>query len=342
MATAKKTPSGMWKVRVYSHTTPDGKKHYKAFTAPTKQEAEQEASRFSGDADRAQRQDLTVAEAIAGYIRAKDGVLSPSTIRGYRRMERNNYTGIATEKIRRLNSERVQRFVSELAKDMSPKSVKNIYGLLTAAVALYLPEKTFKVKLPMPNKKRDTAPTDAAVVALYHAAHGWLKICVGLGAFCGMRRGEVAALKYGDIDEGVIRIHADMVPDESDHYVYKEMPKTVDSVRDVYAPQELLDLIGSGDPDALIIDKHPNSITARFEDLCRDLKITGVRFHDLRSYYASAGVIIPDTYLAQFGGWSRSSTVMKSVYQRAQADKTQKYADMLTGHFSALISKSMT
>ena len=61
MATAKKTPSGMWKCRVYSHTTPDGKKHYRAFMGGTKQEAEQKAARFSGTADRFARCDLTVA-----------------------------------------------------------------------------------------------------------------------------------------------------------------------------------------------------------------------------------------------------------------------------------------
>ena len=68
MATAKLTPSGMYKVRVYSHTTPDGKKHYRAFTAPLKAEAEQMAAKFSGSADRAARCDLTVSEAIDRYI----------------------------------------------------------------------------------------------------------------------------------------------------------------------------------------------------------------------------------------------------------------------------------
>ena len=36
MAKAKKLPSGNWRVRVYSHTTPDGQKKYESFTASTK------------------------------------------------------------------------------------------------------------------------------------------------------------------------------------------------------------------------------------------------------------------------------------------------------------------
>ena len=343
MATAKKTPSGMWKVRVYSHTTPDGKKHYRAFTAPLKAEAEQLASEFSGSADRAAKVDLTVAEAIAGYIRAKDGVLSPSTIRGYNRMARNNYTDISREKIRRLTSERVQIWISALAKTLSPKSVKNAYGLLTAAVNLYLPDRSFRVRLPAQVKRTDVAPTDEQVLALYNAAPHWLKICIGLAAFCGLRRGEVSALKYGDIKDGIVHVHADMVQDASGAYHYKPMPKTADSIRDVPAPQELVDLIGDGPDDDFIIDKYTGSITAMFEALRNDLSMTSIRFHDLRAYYASTGaVLIPDTYLARFGGWSKSSGVMKDVYQRELIDRTQVYADMMTSHFSGLISKSLT
>ena len=40
MATAKKLPSGSWRILVYSHTDQDGKRRYKSFTAPTKKEAE--------------------------------------------------------------------------------------------------------------------------------------------------------------------------------------------------------------------------------------------------------------------------------------------------------------
>lgn len=343
MATAKKTTSGMWKVRVYSHTTPDGKKHYRAFTAPTKQEAEQAAARFSGDINRAARVDLTVAEAIDGYITAKAGVLSPSTVRGYKRMQRNNFTDISREKIRRLTSERVQLWISSLSKTLSPKTVKNAYGLLTASVDLYLPNRSFRVRLPARVKRPDVSPTDEQVLALYNAAPLWLKICIGLAAFCGLRRGEVSALKYGDVKGGVIHVHADMVQDASGVYQYKPMPKTADSIRDVPAPAELLDLIGEGPADDFIIDRYTGSITAMFEALRDDLSMTGIRFHDLRSYYASTGaILIPDTYLARFGGWSKSSGVMKTVYQRELTDRTQVYADMMTNHFSDLISKSMT
>ena len=342
MATAKKTPSGQWKVRVYSHTDADGKKHYRAFTATTKQEAEQQAAKFSGSNDRAARVDLTVAEAIDGYISAKEGVLSPSTVRGYRQMQRCYYDSIGHEKLIKLSNERLQIFVSDLSKSKSPKTVKNAYGLITSTIEMYMPDKSFKVKLPQNPKRRKLAPSDDVVMALYHSAHPWMKLCIGLAAFCGMRRGEISALKYGDIEGSVAHIHADMVQNDQGAFHYKEMPKTVDSTRDAFLPQELLDMIGDGPTDEFIIKEYTGSITSSFAKLCRKLGIKGVRFHDLRGYYASVGAtLIPESYLARFGGWTQSSGVMKEVYQHEIKDATAIYSAKMTEHFSSVI-KSMT
>lgn len=84
MAKAKKLPSGSWRVQVFSYKDATGKNHYESFTAPTKAEAEMIAAEFKASKDRKSKHDLTVEEAVNGYIQAKDGVLSPTTIREYR------------------------------------------------------------------------------------------------------------------------------------------------------------------------------------------------------------------------------------------------------------------
>lgn len=346
MATAKKTPSGMWKCRVYSHTTPDGHKHYRAFTAPTKQQAEQEAANFSGTADRFERCDLTVAEAVAGYISAKEKVLSPSTVYAYRVMERNCFGPISREKIARLTSAKVQRWISDLTAEKSPKYVRNIYTLLTSSVALYEPEITFRITLPAKQKKRSYAPSDAHIAMLYNAAPDWLKICIALAAFGSMRRGEIRALKYKDIDGQIIHVHADMVRGSSkeEPWVYKEIPKTQDSFRDVLVPQEVVDLIGTGDPDAFIIGEGtPNRITDTFMHLRNDLELPDIRFHDLRKYYASvsAALGIPVSYTERAGGWHTGSPVMREVYQKPIVEYEKAYAGQIASHFTGVM-KSMT
>lgn len=301
------------------------------------------ASRFSGDADRAQRQDLTVAEAISGYISAKEGVLSPSTVRGYKKIARNNFEAIATLRIRRLNSETVQRYVSDLSKTLSPKTVKNAYGLLTAAVALYLPGKTFNVKLPARSVKRKDSLTDVDVVALYAAARDWLKICIGLSAFGSLRRGEICSLTYGDVSDGVIYVHTDMVQGDDGAWMIKEMPKTAESVREVSTiPPEVFALIGSGDPAERIVKRTPNEVTKYFIILRDDLGMA-CRFHDLRGFFASSAPVlgVSDTYLAAFGGWRRGSAVLKEHYQKNMAPVADAYAAQMRAHFDGLL-KSMT
>ena len=47
MATAKRLPSGSYRVQVYSHTDSTGRRHYESFTAPTKREAEMLAAEWA-------------------------------------------------------------------------------------------------------------------------------------------------------------------------------------------------------------------------------------------------------------------------------------------------------
>ena len=339
MATAKKTASGMWKCRVYSHTTADGKKHYRAFTAPTKQEAEQEAARFSSSKERAARVDLTVYEAIEGYLSVKEAMLSPSTVLGYKRMSKTRYEAIGPFKIRKLTSSIVQGWISELSRTLAPHTVQNIYGLLTSSVALYAPEIQFRVKLPQKQKNRSYAATDEQVMKLYEAAVPELKKCIALGAFTSMRRGEICAIKYGDIEGNVIHVHADMILGV-DGWTYKPHPKTAESDRLVPVPEEVIELLGEGDADQFVIQWKPDTITKRFIDLRNDLGLQGIRFHDLRKYYASiAAALIPDLYAESFGGWRHGSRVMKEVYQQKIDPLEKQYADTMREHFGDLIRK---
>ena len=86
MANAKKLPSGSWRVQAFSHKDPvTGKRIYKSFTASTKAEAQRMAAEFMCSVREADG-NPTVAECVDRYIESKTGVLSPSTVRGYKRV----------------------------------------------------------------------------------------------------------------------------------------------------------------------------------------------------------------------------------------------------------------
>ena len=339
MPTAKKLPSGSWRVQVYSHTDMDGKRHYESFTASTKREAELMAAEYKAGKRVISDDNKTVLEAVTGYINAKEGVLSPATVRGYERMIKY-YAPIEYLKLSQLTNERFQIFVSDLAGKVSPKTVSNIFGLLSSSIALYLPEKRFNITLPRIIPKRQNAPSDEDVRALYDAACDELKKCIALSAYGSMRRGEIPALKYSDIDGNVLFIHADLVKDKAGEWIYKE-PKTPDSIRYKTVPKEVIELLGSGAPDDYVVKWLPDTITKRFIDL-RKSQGLNIRFHDLRHYYASIGAAlgIPDLYMADSGGWKQNSKVLKSVYQNKITPISEVFEKKLNDHFSKIIKNA--
>lgn len=338
MATAKKLPSGNWRCLVYDYTDENGKKKYKSFTAPTKKAAELAAAQYNASV-KVSRTDLTVAQAIERYISSKENVLSPATIRGYRQMQKAYYDEIGSISIYKLSNERLQRFVSSISEDVKAKTVSNVYGLLSATLKMYRPEAAYRITMPKKVKPRKAAPSSLQVKKLFLMAEGDMKICIALAAYGSMRRGEICGLKYGDITGNMIAIHADMVENADNKFEYKEMPKTGDSCRVIQVPEKVIALIGTGPADEFIIKRTPNAVTHAFTRL-RDRVGLSICLHDLRHHFASIGAVlgIPDTYLSDFGGWSRGSSVLKAVYQNSiEAEKT-KYQKQMTEYFSDMMS----
>lgn len=329
MAKAKKLPSGSWRVQVFSGME-NGKRRYMSFTAKSKAEAEMLAAEYKAGKRQVEQYNVKVKEAIDGYIKIKEPVLSPSTVRGYIGML-HYYEPIEKKLVRNLTSKDMQQFVSNLALNVSPKTVRNIYALLTSSVALYAPDISFKVTLPAKQKRQPVSPSDDAVATLYHAASDEMKKCIALG-MRGMRRGEISALKYEDIKDGIAHIHADMVKGPDRKWIYKEIPKTSESDRFIRVPD-----FGSG--EGYIVSWKPDTITKRFIELKKSTDID-IRFHDLRHYFASTAVIldIPDIYTADMGGWNRNGSVMKSVYQNNIQSMSDYYSNKIEKHLQGIIS----
>ena len=115
MAKAKKLPSGSWRVQVYAGEE-NGKRKYRSFTAPTRKEAEFQAAQYALERKERENGNITVKEAIDRYIKSKEPVLSPSTIRGYRIIYRNNLKSLMDVRLGGLTAEKIQQAISEDAK----------------------------------------------------------------------------------------------------------------------------------------------------------------------------------------------------------------------------------
>ena len=334
MPTAKKMNSGQWRVTIYDYKDSTGRIHQKTFTASTKREAERLANEYK---EGPKISDLTVGEAVKNYIDSKASVLSPSTHRSYKSMYRTHFESslFGSLKLISLDSITVQRFISDL--DLGPKTVRNISGLLTAAVQMYCPDKHFSITLPAAKRPELYTPTTAEVEKLIAAVKDDrdLYICVLLCAFGPMRRSEACAIRYDDIDQktNTITVRRARVMNENHRWVYKDTPKTDSSYRSISYPQDVITTIGKGS-GYVITKSSPQALTCRLEHALKDAGLPHFRLHDLRHYAASIlhALGIPDQYIMARGGW-RTDTVMKRVYRDTLSDIDQEMNQRAVDYF---------
>ncbi len=335
MAKAKKLPSGSYRVQVFDYQDIDGKKHYKSFTARTKREAEFNAAQWLAGKDQAVEEKLTLYEAVTRYIDAKRNVLSPSTIRGYEGMQSNYFKEIGRSPIAKLSNTALQVWISDLSKDLSPKTIRNIYGLLVATLSMFAPDLRLKVTLPAKKKPELYTPSDDDIACLLrHVSGKELEIAILLAAFGPMRRGEICALTSDDIHGNIIDVNKSMVMGP-DRLWYTKQPKTYSSYRQIEYPEFVIRKISG--ITGRIIKATPAQISNRFDRAIRYSGLPHFRFHDLRHYAASImhAIGVPDQYILQRGGWA-SDNVMKTVYRNVIDMESAKQNKRIIKHFETV------
>ena len=335
MATAKKTPSGKYRVRIFDYTDENGKKVYRSFTAPTKKEAELLAAKYKTGAMHADELQ-TVAQCVEEYIQLKKAVLSPATVRNYKQLKRaldTEYPNFAKRTIRSLTQKDVQGFISMLADKKSPKTVRNYHGLLTASSEKI---RGFKITLPQMVQYAPSIPTEAQIKTLLDYVKiddKELEIPVMLASSCMMRRGEICGLSMNDVNfkNKTIHIRHSVVIDEDCEWVSKA-PKTVKSDRIIKVPDFVLEAIKK---QGYITTYNPTMITGHFKRALEACGLPHFRFHDLRHYCASMYHFqgVPMSYVQKYGGWSTMSTLVK-IYQHTLKDKEDEVFGKMNDYFS--------
>ena len=336
MPKAKKIQSGKYKVTIYDYKDSTGKVHRKTFTAATKREAERMAAEYQRGPALA---DLTVGEAVQKYIDLKKAVLSPSTHRSYLSIYRTHFreSRFGAQKVSTLTNESVQRFISDLT--VSPKSVRNIHGLLMASVQMFRPAAVFRITLPAPRKPELHTPTTDEIRKLIEVIEQdrQLYIFVMLCAFGPMRRSEACAIRYDDIDKKnkTITVRRSRVQDSESKWIYKDIPKNYSSYRTIPYPGSVIKTIGTG--FGYVLEDTPTALSDRFTRKIKRAGLPHFRVHDLRHYGASIlhAIGIPDQYIMSRGGW-KTDNVMKRVYRDTLTDVEKEMNKKVTGYFEAI------
>lgn len=330
---AQRLPSGSWRVR----TCVAGVR--RSFTAPTKREAEMLAAQYIARGDLEQKNGPTVGQAVAAYIDGRAGVLSPSTLKAYRALQRTAFGSMEKKRVSALTSADLQAFVSEYAATHTPKSVRNAYGLLVSSLRVVRPDLRVSVRLPQPVRPNVHTPAEGDVAALLdHVAERdpVLFAAVLLGAFGPLRRGEVCALTGADVDRiaGTVTVRRNMVAGPGNVWTVKQ-PKTAAGYRVIQFPPEVMARLPEAGPEDRLVPITPGALSKRFKRAAAACGLPDVHFHGLRHFGASVlhSWGVPDVYILKRGGWS-SDYVMKRVYRDALTDTAARIAGQINADIS--------
>lgn len=327
MAKARKLPSGNWRIE------PQADGHRASFTAPTKAEAELMASQWKLGIRQAASGSISLGRAMELYIEENDGVLSPSTIRGYHSIKKRlDGVQIINKNMATISASDLQRMVNQLSKRYSPKSVKNTYGLVSAVFAhigILMPK---GINIPTDPSKAYALPTEETLAGVLEAAKGTpMETAILLAAFGGLRRSEISALTSDDVDpkNSCIYVHSALVLDK-DRQWQEKGTKTRSSTRTVMLPDFVMEHIAK--IHGRICPLNPNAITDSWIHLRNKAGIS-TRFHDLRHFSASLmhAIGVPDQYIMSRHGW-KTDHALKKIYRnelddftRAMNEKTNAY-----------------
>jgi integrase len=349
--TIRKLPSGRWQAR---YRGPDGLLRSAPSTFTRKGEAARwlaltEAELLGGgwidpDAGRVPFPDYAVT-----WISERPG-LRPKTVQLYRYLLRCYLApGFAAQSVGGITEADVRRWRADLlAAGASPVTVAKAYRLLksimaTAADDGLIRRNPCRVKGAGSEKSPERPVlTVAQVYALADAAGSRYRALVLLACFCGLRWGELAALRRRDIDTnaGTLRVSRQLTEVNGQPLAFGP-PKTDAGKRIVVIPslilpdlRDHLDSHVEPEPDALVFAsptgtllRHSNFRKRVWLPALAATGLTGIHFHDLRHagnlLIAHAGANLRE--LMERMGHSSSRAAL--IYLHSTSDRQRTLAD---------------
>ena len=275
---------------------------------PTKSEARDIIETLTGSF----HDSTSFSAAAEVYIRSKENILSPATIRGYRSLLVNMDDDFKNLRIDKISLQVLQTLINDYSATHSPKSVRNLNGFIVS-VLKFNGSDIKTPRLPQKEKKTDYIPTEEDVKRILQDFKGKKYEPFIILATLGLRRSEICALTPEDLNGNVLTINKALVMNSDKEWVVKTT-KTESSTRTIVLPDELVRLLNEngfykGNPENL------------YFALRRSQKRLGIHLfplHKLRHFFASYmhDLGYTDKQIQEFGGW-KTDAIMKTVYQHA-------------------------
>jgi integrase len=239
-----------------------------------------------------------LADVRAGHITNRSGDLfKPSAIRGY---EQNLRLRVLPElghlRVREVTTRDVQRLIDKLVRDgLAPATIdaaltplRSLYRRAVARGEAQLnPTRGIEKPAVRSKPKRIASPAEAA--ALLEALPAEDRALWAVAFYAGLRRGELIALRWEDVDlaTGVIQVQHGW-----DHVEGEITPKSRQGVRAVPIPAVLRDYLverrmRGGEGRVFASDRQVRSRAEAAAKLWRDAALSPLTLHEARHTYAS-------------------------------------------------------
>ena len=282
---------------------------------------------------------VTLEKAIDNYIEVRSNVLSPSTLVGYKSVKKNRFKSVMQCPVADIKD--WQEVINAEAAICSPKTVKNAWGLIRPAIeaaGVDLP----KVKLPQLVPKEPVFLTPEQISVFVTAVKGTPVEIPALLGLHSLRRSEIAALDWANIDlrKRIIKVSGAVVPGENWTLVEKPTNKNSASTRTVpIMIPELYDALKAvPDKTGKVVTCYISTIYDWVNKVCDENNLPRLGVHGLRHSFASLAyhVRMSEQAAMQIGGWSDYAT-MRKIYTHlstqdinAAANSMSKFYDNFT------------
>ncbi len=339
MASFRRLDNGSYQATIYIGLKEDGTQDRKYATKPTLREckaAVKEIERALEDKNFSKVMNIRVIALIDDWIETNKTRLSPPTYATYKLYSRAHYAPFFKRmKMKDVEEIHIRKFMSSQLERLSPTTVRKHISVLNKIFREALRDKNPAKYVELPAKAKYTPYplTDLEFLKVHNAVKGTRdEVIVLLAAWCGLRRGEIFALKPNDIDWKRKTIKIDESTAINDEYDYVDKgPKSHNGYREVVVPSYLMDLLDAyrkswdGIPERLF-NLRPDYYSSYFKEyiIDRHKELPPIRFHDLRHYHASwlYAKGIPDKYAAERLG--HDIQTLKAIYQHIGADRREE------------------
>lgn len=335
----KRTKSGEWRIqlRINGQSIP--------VTAETPKECKRRAALIKAEAQDAQkpvkRSELTLTQAIDKYIEERKNSLSPSTIRGYRTIQRTRFLDTMPRRLSAIRANEWRGIVDKELGIASKKTVKNAWAFIKSVLkanGIVIDE---TVKVAGAKKKSGANWLEPEEIKNFVAAAKDEPLCVPmLLALMSMRMSEIDALYWDKIDPNaeMIRTQGARVRDENGLYVLKDEQKNVDSDRMIplLIPELREAIKRDWKLSGKVLDAPQSALRKAVHRVCDRAGVKRVTVHQLRHSFASlsAHLRIPAEISMEIGGWNNDK-IMREIYTHIARSDIERYKNAMLEFYNA-------